>query len=143
MGGGGFFIVGTLFLYVVAILLRFSPYGGLFSQYKVLFAPFFPCRGVFATFVSYGGLFSPFKSLSFFLYVGAFFATFFLLMGGHFYRLKAFLLFFSLCGGLFARFSCGGGGGGGLFPPFENLSATFFSMWGCCFMGTLFSLPPP
>ena len=57
-------------------------------------------------------------------------------MGGFFRRLKAFLLLFSLCQGLFATF-----GGGGFFPPFEGLSATFFLHVGVLFL-VLWGCPP-
>ena len=88
------------------------------------------------------------------------FTTFFLLMWGFFYYLKALLLRFSPFGGAFSpfkglsatfflyvevfflRFSCGES----FFLPFEGLSATFFFPCGSVvfgFIGTLFSLPHP
>ena len=72
-------------------------------------------------FLLYGWAFSYFFSMWVpFWYV-------FPLMGAPFHHVRACLLPFCPCGGLFAMFlySCGGA-----FSPCEGLSAPFFSMWG-------------
>ena len=128
--GGGFFIVKSLVLYLVAICYVFLRMGAFFYNIKAIFAPYFLCRGFLLRLSPYGGLFSPFKGFSvIFSLCGGFFLCF-LSLWGLFHNLKALLLRFSPFMGPFS--------------PFKGLSATFlyyvdafllllFSMWGCCF----------
>ena len=167
-GGGGFFIVESLFATFFSMWWQFCYVflrmgGGFFHNLKAFFAHFFLLEAFLLRLSPYGGLFTPFKSLSatFFSMWGPFYYVV-LLMGGFFHYLKALLLRFSLFGELFSpfkglsatffsmwieafllRFSCGGGGG--FFHLLKAFLLLFFSRWGCCFvfMGTLFGLPPP
>ena len=108
MGGGGFFIVESLFATLFSMWWQFCNVflriGRLFfHNLKAFFAPFFHVEAFLLRLSPYGGLFPPLKSLS---------ATFSSMWGPLYY---VFLLM------------------GGLFSLFEGPFARFFSFWGTFF----------
>ena len=128
MGGGGFFIFESLFATLFSMWGHFCYVSLLmvFFLHNRPFLSFFPCRGFLLRLSPYEGPFSRLKAfLLLFSLCGGLFATFFF-MGGFFHYLKALLLRFSSFGGPFSPFK-------GFLPLFSlcgALFATFFSLLG-------------